>query len=230
MEAGADAIELDVRRTRDGILVVHHDASLGTSRGGVADGTPLAACTLEDVRSHARIRGVAIPTLEEAVDCCASRIALDVELKEAGYEEEALALVLRKFDVENVVFTSFHDGVVSAFKRTSGGAGQVAGIVAGLLIGRRRAWPIPSGVHDRLLAARLRRCGADLVAAHASVARAPFLQRMAAAGWPSLVWTVDDPSAAMSLAREGAHAIITNDPGGIREALARSEENDHEPR
>jgi glycerophosphoryl diester phosphodiesterase len=230
MEAGADAIELDVRRTRDGILVVHHDPSLGTSHGGAADGTPLAARTLEDVRSRARIRGVAIPTLEEAVDCCAGRIALDVELKEAGYEKEVLALVLRRFDAVNVVFTSFHDGVVSAFKRMSGGAGRVAGIVAGLLIGSPRTWPIPNGVHDRLLAARLRRCGADLVAAHASVARARFLRRMAAAGWPSLVWTVDDPDEALSLAREGAAAIITNDPRGIREALARSEENDDEPR
>ena len=31
MDVGADMVELDVRRTRDGVLVCHHDATLGVA-------------------------------------------------------------------------------------------------------------------------------------------------------------------------------------------------------
>lgn len=85
IELGADAVELDVRRDADGGLVVAHD--------------PLPA--------------PGAPTLEQVVELCAGRIALDVELKEPGLEED----VLRVVSDADFVVTSFLPKVVAATKR-----------------------------------------------------------------------------------------------------------------
>src|SRR5690242_7733018 len=58
-EMGADAVELDVRRTSDGVLVVHHD--------------PLGNVTLREIPSH-------VPTLGAALDACAG-MWVNVEIK-----------------------------------------------------------------------------------------------------------------------------------------------------
>ncbi len=81
-ELGCDAIELDVRRTPDGRLVVVHDARLGW-RPVAADppGAPGAGA------------GRPRAALEEVLDAAAGRIGVDVELKEDGYVEEAMAIV-----------------------------------------------------------------------------------------------------------------------------------------
>src|SRR3982751_167704 len=64
---GADMVEFDVRSTADGVLVVVHD--------------PLPLVRYADLDPMP-------PRLEEVVATCAGRIALDVELKEAGMERE----------------------------------------------------------------------------------------------------------------------------------------------
>jgi glycerophosphoryl diester phosphodiesterase len=66
---GADAIELDVRRTVDGVLVVHHDAHLADADGGAAICATLAA----DLPAH-------VPTLGVALDACAG-VWVNVEIK-----------------------------------------------------------------------------------------------------------------------------------------------------
>ncbi len=63
---GADAIELDVRRTADGHLVVHHDAHL-------ADATPIVGADRRDLPPH-------IPDLDAALDACAGAW-VNVEIK-----------------------------------------------------------------------------------------------------------------------------------------------------
>ena len=63
---GADGVELDVRRTLDGALVVHHDASLG-------DGRAIVELSREELPPH-------IPTLRDALDACAG-MWVNVEIK-----------------------------------------------------------------------------------------------------------------------------------------------------
>lgn len=90
--AGADAIELDVHATRDGVVVVHHDACLAPSPGSLPqdDGTPLASLTFDDLR-HRTFHGGEIPTLDEALACIDGRVFTYVEVKGAGIEPLVLA-------------------------------------------------------------------------------------------------------------------------------------------
>jgi glycerophosphoryl diester phosphodiesterase len=100
---GADGVELDVHRSADGALVVHHDATVAGL--GLLAGMPLAAI---------RAARPDVPTLGEALDVCRGRV-VNVEIKnspgDADHDpsEAAAALVvdlLRVRDGRDEVFVS----------------------------------------------------------------------------------------------------------------------------
>ncbi|MEV0320564.1 glycerophosphodiester phosphodiesterase [Streptomyces sp. NPDC050658] len=62
LERGADAVEIDVRVTRDGVPVLLHDAGLKRLWG---HDRPLSALSADEVRG---LTGYGVPTLEEAVE------------------------------------------------------------------------------------------------------------------------------------------------------------------
>lgn len=85
-------IEMDVRLTRDGQMVIHHDASLLRMCG---KDVKIAALTLEEIRRY-RLgsTGEKIPTLEEALDAIAGKTPLIVELKHDRIGDTHLAQML----------------------------------------------------------------------------------------------------------------------------------------
>ena len=69
-ELGADGVELDVRRSADGVLIVHHDAespAVGAARGAAVRRDPRRDCPWS-------------PTLAEALEACAGWL-VNVEMK-----------------------------------------------------------------------------------------------------------------------------------------------------
>lgn len=73
VKVGADAVELDVRRTADGVLVVHHDAI-------VNDGRVIAETTWQDLPAY-------VPTLGDALDACAG-VWVNIEIKNNEQEPD----------------------------------------------------------------------------------------------------------------------------------------------
>jgi glycerophosphoryl diester phosphodiesterase len=88
IEAGAHAAEVDVRTTRDGVLVCLHDADLSIT----TDGKGLVGDrTLADVRKldaggkfGKEFIGEPVPTLREVLALAKGRIAVMIDLKEEG--------------------------------------------------------------------------------------------------------------------------------------------------
>ena len=204
--AGADAIELDVRRTTDGVLVVHHNAS----RRGVLVSMQTYSALVRRSRHQP-------PLLDAVVDQCAGRIALDVEIKEPGHEAEVLELVSSRFTRDQLLFTSFEESVISTVKQLDPGAR------CGLLLG-------PGRLHTRaqryesLPFELAERCGADLVVVHQWLAaprgrtRRPrgssLLEEARQRGTSVIVWTVNGPQRLRAYLADGRVAgIITDLPG-----------------
>src|SRR3989454_1236954 len=77
--AGADAIELDVRRLTDGELVVFHDAEIGERR--------LRALTRAELDDLVTDRHV--PSLQECAEALRGRALLDVEGEGVGRQNDA---------------------------------------------------------------------------------------------------------------------------------------------
>jgi len=86
LEAGVDAIELDVHATRDNVVVVHHDPVLGGRSIGIMDSTDVATFELSP--------GVSVPTLADVLRAVAPRATVYVEVKAPGIES-LVADVLR---------------------------------------------------------------------------------------------------------------------------------------
>lgn len=185
---GCEMAEIDVRRTRDGRLVVVHDAR--------TRGVPVAAQDLDELR--ARVAPGQAPLLEAMAELAAGRIALDVELKD-GSVAPALATLRRHLEPESYIVTSFLDEAVTQ----AGQAGR--GVRTGLLL--------RPGRPPRRLEARVQKTGASLLGLPAALARAGLLSWAANRGLASFVWTVNDQRALRALlADERVSAVITDRP------------------
>lgn len=82
LAAGADAVELDVRLTSDGVPVILHDADVATATDGSGF---VHAMTLAEVKrldaSGGGGSGVEIPTLAEVLETLGDRGGIDIEIK-----------------------------------------------------------------------------------------------------------------------------------------------------
>ncbi|WP_327685432.1 glycerophosphodiester phosphodiesterase [Streptomyces sp. NBC_00467] len=106
--AGMDAIELDLHLSKDGALVVMHDADVDRTTDGKG---PIADKTLAELRELDAGQGERVPVFEEVLD--AVHAPLQAEIKDVA-AARALAEVMRKRDlVHRVTVSSFHDDAVA---------------------------------------------------------------------------------------------------------------------
>ena len=222
---GADAIELDVQLSADGVPMVIHDDTVDRTTNGHG---AVAAITSRDLRRldagawfSSRFRGERIPTLEEALEFARGRCGLNIEIKAppaagrksvravrrpAGGGPDAIARAV----AQAVARTGFRDLlVVSSF---SGQALQSA----------RAAMPT---VHLGFLASRSlrgvravhRRVRLFAVHPHVRLAakyRVRILRRL---GLVILFWTVNDLRLMRRLLAVGGDGLMTDDPALFQE-------------
>jgi len=104
LEIGVDAVEFDVRKTKDEHLVVIHDADVKRTTNG--EGL-VGELTLEEVKGFSADKGEKIPTLAEALDFLDKKVKIVIELKETGIENQVISLVRQNDLHENVIVVSF---------------------------------------------------------------------------------------------------------------------------
>jgi len=90
IEAGANVGETDVRTTKDGALVLSHDADIGRTSDGkglIPDLTLLELKKLDfGSKFDAKYKGERIPTLRELLELCKGKMDVMLDLKESGAE------------------------------------------------------------------------------------------------------------------------------------------------
>ncbi len=206
-ELGADGVELDVRRTADDVLVVHHDPEVkgfGIDRRRARS----PRCARPGPRS---------PTLAEALAACRG-LLVNAEIKCLPWEPDAdTDGSVMRCDVDAIVASQTERGdLVVRPRRPSTGSG-------------RSAPAIPTGwlTHGQEVAAAAQtaadaraRVGQPRRPRPRSTAGATASRAAHDAGVRVSVWTVDDPGDARALAAAGVDSIITNVPDVIGNALA----------
>jgi len=115
IEAGCDGFELDVQRTKDGVLVVIHDETVNRTTNGFGAVKDL---TFEEIRALDAGAGERLPTLEECLALAReANVAVNIELKNSveryeGMEAAVIGLVRRLGMAERVYLSSFlHESI-----------------------------------------------------------------------------------------------------------------------
>ncbi|WP_369240700.1 glycerophosphodiester phosphodiesterase [Streptomyces sp. R21] len=110
--AGLDLIELDLHLSKDGALVVMHDADVDRTTDGSG---PIAEKTLAELRTLDAGHGERIPLFDEVLD--AVQAPLQAEIKDVA-AARALAEVMHRRDlVGRVEVSSFHDEAIDEIAR-----------------------------------------------------------------------------------------------------------------
>ncbi|MGW5097213.1 glycerophosphodiester phosphodiesterase [Streptomyces nodosus] len=123
--AGLDLIELDLHLSKDGALVIMHDAEVDRTTDGTG---PIAEKTLAELRVLDAGRGERVPVFDEVLD--AVKAPLQAEIKDVA-AARALAEVMRRRDLAGrVEVSSFHDEAIVEVARL------VPGVRTALIAGR----------------------------------------------------------------------------------------------
>ncbi|MCS6801357.1 MAG: glycerophosphodiester phosphodiesterase [Chloroflexota bacterium] len=190
---GADAVECDVRLTRDGVPVVFHDADLVRLAGRPERVDSLTAAEVAAVRLEG---GHRIPTLAETLVWSRTGLPLIIEVK-SGADPVLMARQV-------AAVAAAVGGTVAALSSFSP---RLLEALAASLPEVPRALVADLPAEDAAVQAR----AVGAAALHLAVRRwtgAPPFE-------PTFVWTVDDVSAAGRLLGEGARGIFTNRPAAL---------------
>ena len=210
-DAGAHAVECDVRLTSDGVCVLMHDDTLQRTCGidaAVAEVTAERLATL-DAGSWfgAGFSDERVPTLAAALQAACGRGAVLVEVKEPFERTpDAAATVAAVAAAQGML----DEVAVLAFDHRHLAAAPPEVVRVALL--RER----PGGAR-----ALLRRTGADCLAPPWRHVDAVLCAEVRGAGGAVVTWTVNDAEAARTLVEAGVACVVGDDPAMLVGALSR---------
>lgn len=204
---GFTYLETDVRPTRDGVAVLHHDADLGRTTDGTGK---VRNHTWQQIRSVRLADGSAPLRLEELLEELPGA-HVNVDVKEEGSVVAVAEAVRRSNAASRVCVTSFSARRLSRVRRllppgteSSAHPWEVMGLRA---LPRPRALP------------RVTRVQVPVRALGVTLVEPAFLARAHALGLAVDVWTVDDPREMHRLLDLGVDGIMTDSPRVLRRVL-----------
>jgi glycerophosphoryl diester phosphodiesterase len=230
LDEGVDALECDVRLTRDGHLVCVHDRRVDRTSTGRGPVSMLELAELSEL-DFASWRAGEVPDTDEGgvltfarllelVLAAPKRVGLHVETKHptryAGLVEQTLVRLLQEYGVTGADAPAQGRATVMSFAPL--GLRRIRLLAPELptvLLVRDRTYPawrdglLPSGVHI---------AGPSI----GTLRRHPrYVARLRARGHRVHVWTVDEPADVELVLGLGVDAIITNRPGEVLRRLGR---------
>lgn len=223
LAAGADGLELDVRLTSDGEVVVFHDATLDrtTSGSGAVAATSWAQLRTLDAGAHFtpdsgltwpwRGRGITVSRLEEVIEQLPG-VPMMVEIKVREAAGPTAELLERTGAIARCVAGSFQEDVHAVLRTHSvprlASIREMQALYLPSLFGRRYGTlPFAAMSLPRFFK------GIPVPVGALAAAAAP-------AGATMHVWVVNHATSAVRLWRRGVHGVLSDDPGPIARALA----------
>lgn len=201
--SGAEYVEFDIRRTADGVHVVHHDPRVNHT------GPALSTLTRAELNEHA---GYEVPVVEEVMALIAGKLFGHLDLKETGHERELIDRAIALLGVDGFVATTLEDRSIAAIGEAFP---QVRTVLS---LGRDRkevgsARLAATRLSELYPMRRVRACGAHGVAVHQRLARMNVLREAARHGLFTMVWTVNEDAGLRTfLGDHRVDVLITDRP------------------
>ena len=189
LEHGADAVELDVHATKDGVVVVHHDEDVA--------GTRLAETTWSALQHLDLGGGARIPRLRDVLDAIGERATVYIELKGRNVEDATIGVVRERG--RRFALHSFDHATIARV------AAKAPDIARGILFDSD-----VTNAADELRRAVVRTQPRD-VWPHWSLVDPAFMAAAREARTRVIAWTVNSPVTAMNLAGLGVQGLCSDD-------------------
>ncbi len=188
----ADMIELDVRMSKDGHLVVIHDSTVDRTtngRGLVRD------MTLAELKKLDAGKGERIPTLEEVIEVGLEKTKFAIEIKEPGTEKNTIDMIRQYRLLDDVFIISKNREFLKNVK-----ALEVA--IRTCLITVFSCASVDSG----------RESLADAIAPFHFFITKGLVKKVKRSGLFIFTWVVDNEKRALWMKDIGINGIVTNRP------------------
>jgi glycerophosphoryl diester phosphodiesterase len=211
IKVGAQMIELDLHATRDGQIVVIHDADLSHTtnlKGQVSE------LTLEEVRRADAGQGERVPTLAETLDLAHGRVQLYLEIKDARAAAETLRMVRARGCQSEVLIASFDLELMRQL------GDEVKDIELGVILGTGSFNPRVR-LREALPWIALRRINYQVLSIQVQLCFRYLAQQIKGRGKRLYVWTVNDERAFGRMIARGVEGIVTDVPDRLVSYLAR---------
>jgi glycerophosphoryl diester phosphodiesterase len=201
VEMGADWVELDVRRSRDDVLIISHDAHLD-------DGRFIVEHEHADLPDH-------VPTLAEALEACqGARVNIEIknEPDDRDYDshhqisDATVGLALAYRDVDELLITSFNLDTVK----------RIRAVDPSLRVGFVTGFDV---MQVQMLLEHAVDAGMDVIVPYDRTVDRRFIERAHEAGLSVNVWTVNEEDRMNELIEMGIDGIITDVPDVARRVV-----------
>lgn len=206
VELGANGIETDIRKTRDGVAVLVHDAGLLRLAGvdkAVADLTYDELAGIQ-IKSPAGGPSDRIPTLEEFLSFVKGTTAvIALEIKADGLEKTVISALEAHDLADRCVVTSFELEYIERVKALD--PTQKIGLLT-------------DDVNDGTVAA-LKRIGAFQICPKACLLTPELVRALHEEGFSVRAWGVKDEETMKNAVRCGVDGMTVNFPDRLREFL-----------
>lgn len=192
IELGVNAIEFDVRQTKDGKIIVMHDDTVDRVTDGKGKVKDL---TLEEIKTLV-IAGEKVPTLGEALDFIDKKVdRIVIELKETGLEDRVLKEIAAWEVVERVVIVSFYQEALQKMREIN------QNIEIGLLFATSLN-PVKAALNLK----------AQYLLPRYNFAYTGLIKKAHEQGLKVVVWTVNDEKEVAEFVKKGVDGIASDRP------------------
>lgn len=188
---GADAVELDVHASVDGVMIVHHDAALDSGRR-------ISELSGREAAAHRLKNGEPVPTLAQALGALDPALKVFVEVKSlpAKHDDRLLAVLASGPNPAAYAVHGFDHRIVRRLGR------RRPGLSRGILLSAYVLQPL----------AALRDAGATMLWQERSLVDRELVDLLHGAGCRVVVWTVDGEEELRRMVVLGADGVVTNHP------------------
>lgn len=190
IEMKTDFVEVDVRRSKDGELIIMHDADINRTTNGngfVKDKT------LQELKKFDAGHGEEIPTLEDVIEIVKNKVGLVIEIKEPGTEDKIVEKINQN-GIKNVILTSFYHEIIKNVSKLN--SDLDTGII---FVGQ------PVNVHKLVFDAN-----ANIIFPSYRYMNEEMVKQTKKHGITIYPWAIDDIEIFKKFAEMGVDGIITN--------------------
>ncbi len=227
---GVDMLEMDLRRSRDGELVVIHDAKVNRTTNGLGKVAELSLAELQALDAGYRWtadggesypyrnQGIRIPTFAEVLARFPQRAkVVEIKVADIGMEAQLCQLLEASGQRDRVLVGSFYDRSLQAFREVCPGVATSAGPVSVRLLVALNWVGLGTLLSPSYQALQIPERSGSL-----EVASDSLLKAAQARGLNVQLWTINEQPAMRHLLDMGAQGLITDYPDRALQLLGRS--------